>query len=273
MRENVQKPTSERTPSKSALKSLKTRANATQNKAYGTRYSQAVTHPSTNRARRCLTSVIRREPVFSTWYGRKQYYRFRNLMSFDSRLQRTGLEAGMCIVCVRVLVRVCACVRVHAYARVCMSGNAQPRARAAPTTHPHTGQCRCNARLRTSRALYSFDAMFCHDPFSCSLPLKARQAEFGCCVSDHSTLGPRRHCGVSVHLNTSPRAGGTAIPGQPLFSVACVKMYKSPQVKERHRKAHLNRSKLERMRPKTKLTAPGIPRRSPIQVLTGPDAA
>ena len=38
-------------------------------KVYSTRYSQAVTHPSTDRARRCLTSVIRREPVFSTWYG------------------------------------------------------------------------------------------------------------------------------------------------------------------------------------------------------------
>ena len=38
-------------------------------KAYGTWCSQAVTHPSTNQARRCLTSVIRREPVFSTWYG------------------------------------------------------------------------------------------------------------------------------------------------------------------------------------------------------------
>ena len=33
---------------------------------YSTRYSQAVTHPSTNRARRCLISVIGREPVFST---------------------------------------------------------------------------------------------------------------------------------------------------------------------------------------------------------------
>ena len=30
-------------------------------KAYNTRYSQAVTHPSTNRARGCLTSVIGRE--------------------------------------------------------------------------------------------------------------------------------------------------------------------------------------------------------------------
>ena len=41
-------------------------------KAYGTRYSQAVTHPSTNRALRCLTSVIGRELVCSTWYGRRQ---------------------------------------------------------------------------------------------------------------------------------------------------------------------------------------------------------
>ena len=39
--------------------------------AYNTRGSQAVTHPSTKRARRCLTSVIRREPVYSAWYGRR----------------------------------------------------------------------------------------------------------------------------------------------------------------------------------------------------------
>ena len=32
--------------------------------------SQAVTHPSTNHAQCCLTAVIRREPVYSTWYGR-----------------------------------------------------------------------------------------------------------------------------------------------------------------------------------------------------------
>ena len=40
-------------------------------KAYGTRCSQAVPHPSTILARRCLTSVIGRERVFSSWYGRR----------------------------------------------------------------------------------------------------------------------------------------------------------------------------------------------------------
>ena len=41
-------------------------------KAYGTRCSQAVPHPSTILARRCLTSVIRRERVCSSWYGRRR---------------------------------------------------------------------------------------------------------------------------------------------------------------------------------------------------------
>ena len=38
-------------------------------KDISTRYSQVVTHPSTNPAQSCLTSVIRREPVHSAWYG------------------------------------------------------------------------------------------------------------------------------------------------------------------------------------------------------------
>ena len=37
--------------------------------AYSTKYSQAVTHPSTNSAQYCLTTVIRQELVYSTWYG------------------------------------------------------------------------------------------------------------------------------------------------------------------------------------------------------------
>ena len=40
---------------------------------------QAVTHLSTNHARRCLTSVIGREPVFSTWYGSRYLTAFCNL--------------------------------------------------------------------------------------------------------------------------------------------------------------------------------------------------
>ena len=43
-------------------------------KAYDTKYSQAVTHPSTNFARQGLTSVIGREPVLSLWYGRRHSF-------------------------------------------------------------------------------------------------------------------------------------------------------------------------------------------------------
>ena len=45
--------------------------------ANGTRCSQAVTHPSTNRAQHCLTSVIGRELVCSMWYGRCQRLRVK----------------------------------------------------------------------------------------------------------------------------------------------------------------------------------------------------
>ena len=41
-------------------------------KAYNTCGSQAVTHPSTEQAQRCLTSVIGREQVYSAWYGRRR---------------------------------------------------------------------------------------------------------------------------------------------------------------------------------------------------------
>ena len=42
-----------------------------QKKAYNTQYSQAVSHPSTDQALCCLTSVIGREQVYSAWYGRR----------------------------------------------------------------------------------------------------------------------------------------------------------------------------------------------------------
>ena len=41
-------------------------------KANNTWGSHLVTHDSTNQARRCLTAEIGRDPVFSTWYGRKR---------------------------------------------------------------------------------------------------------------------------------------------------------------------------------------------------------
>ena len=43
-----------------------------QQNVYNIAYSQAVTHPSTNTTQCCLTSVIGRELVLSTWYGRRQ---------------------------------------------------------------------------------------------------------------------------------------------------------------------------------------------------------
>ena len=63
----------ERKERKKEKKKRKEKKKKKKKKVYSTRYSQAVTHPSTNLARRCLTSVIGREPVFSTWYGRRHY--------------------------------------------------------------------------------------------------------------------------------------------------------------------------------------------------------
>ena len=44
---------------------------------YNIVYSQAVTHPSTNTTRCCLTSVIGRELVLSTWYGRRHWLKWK----------------------------------------------------------------------------------------------------------------------------------------------------------------------------------------------------
>ena len=65
-------------------------------RAYGTWYSQAVTHPSTNQARRCLTSVIGRELVLSTWYGRKR--KFSSVTEYDSGNDCGGLDLAETIV-------------------------------------------------------------------------------------------------------------------------------------------------------------------------------
>ena len=44
-------------------------------KAYSTKFSQAVTRPSTNLAQCCLTEGVRRELVRSAWYGRSQRWK------------------------------------------------------------------------------------------------------------------------------------------------------------------------------------------------------
>ena len=58
-----------------------------QQNAYNTRDSQAVTHPSTNPARPGLTSVIRREPVLSRWYGRrrKNWFKLKHVYAITDK--------------------------------------------------------------------------------------------------------------------------------------------------------------------------------------------
>ena len=64
--------------------------------AYNTCCSQAVTHPSTGQARRCLTSVIGRELVYSAWYGRRRQnaYKIPSLCSKNNNNKRRDVEAG-----------------------------------------------------------------------------------------------------------------------------------------------------------------------------------
>ena len=51
------------------------------------RSSQAVPHPSTDRALRCLTSEVKRDPVHSTRYGRRRrlWHRDRSLQLLEPR--------------------------------------------------------------------------------------------------------------------------------------------------------------------------------------------
>ena len=59
-------------------------------KAYGTRSSQTVPHSSTILARRCLTSVIGRERVYSSWCGRRRFL----LVLFYFWMEGTSAYAG-----------------------------------------------------------------------------------------------------------------------------------------------------------------------------------
>ena len=61
--------------------------------AYNTCCSQAVSHPSTEQAQRFLTSVIRWEPVYSAWYGRRQEVLARNGL----RTKQTWTQSEFCI--------------------------------------------------------------------------------------------------------------------------------------------------------------------------------
>ena len=62
--------------------------------AYSTKYSQAVTHPSTNLAQCCLTSVIGRELVCSTWYGRRHFVTTELSYSFVFEFEGAQVTAG-----------------------------------------------------------------------------------------------------------------------------------------------------------------------------------
>eukprot|EP00795_Rhopilema_esculentum_P014107 gene14107-5097_t len=66
-KEKMMKPTTPGVPRRSPIQAKKK-----DDEAYNTRCSQAVTHPGTDLALPCLTSVIGREPVYSWWYGRRR---------------------------------------------------------------------------------------------------------------------------------------------------------------------------------------------------------
>ena len=58
-------------------KSLSCKKEREEKRDYDTWCSQVVSNPSTNQARRGLTSLIRREVVLSSWYGRNSFFRLR----------------------------------------------------------------------------------------------------------------------------------------------------------------------------------------------------
>ena len=73
-------------------------------KVYSTQYSQAVTHPSTNWARRCLASVIGRELAFSTWYGRRQlWWLILAVLCEDAGITKQG-HATLAFICMFIVL-------------------------------------------------------------------------------------------------------------------------------------------------------------------------
>jgi hypothetical protein len=60
----------DKTRERNASQTIKKLRLRQKNKKNNTRDSNVVPHRSTNRARRCLTSLSRREAVLSSWYGR-----------------------------------------------------------------------------------------------------------------------------------------------------------------------------------------------------------
>lgn len=105
-------------------------------KAYSTRYSQAVSHPSTNQARPCLASEIRRDRARSGWYGRR-----RSAVLLAAPRARAA-RARFCAACLRA--GLCAAVRANPsprppQARVPLRSAPGPGTHHAPLPdHPNT---------------------------------------------------------------------------------------------------------------------------------------
>ena len=67
---------------------------AREQEAYGTRYSQAVSHPGTDRARPCLASEIGRDRACSGWCGRERRSPTVGIPLTPAEAPRTGSLAG-----------------------------------------------------------------------------------------------------------------------------------------------------------------------------------
>ena len=64
-------------------------------KDYDTWCSQVVSNPSTNQARRGLTSLIRREVVLSSWYGRNNFTISLSLLKLFAREQDDSMQSRL----------------------------------------------------------------------------------------------------------------------------------------------------------------------------------